>query len=93
MKKIYICYSGEPEFLHAHAIVGICEDWKLDSIAWHLCSNESFVKHDMWITSDWKHDIYDKEYPDWWQLEWFWKIEDEIDVQNLKDQILADNEE
>lgn len=91
-KKIYICYSWSPEFYDAHAVIWIAEDWKLDTVAWHLCSSETRVKHDMWITSDWKHDIYNKEYPDWWELIWFWYIDTEEDVERLKQIIISDNE-
>ena len=39
-------------------------------IASHLSSNETWSKHDMGLTSDWKHDHYAKEYPDGYELEW-----------------------
>jgi len=43
----------------------------------HISSNLYFVHHDMGVfKSDWKHDIYDKKYPDGWELEW-------IDYENL----------
>ncbi len=36
----------------------------------HLSSNSSFSKHDMGLTSDWKHEAYDKHYPDGFELVW-----------------------
>lgn len=36
----------------------------------HLSSNEDFSKHDMGLTSNWKHDIYQEHYPDGYELEW-----------------------
>jgi hypothetical protein len=43
----------------------------------HLSSNDSFSKHDMGITSDWKHDIYKEKYPSGYELEWI--DEDKLD--------------
>jgi len=40
------------------------------ALASHFCSSVGFAKHDMGITSDWKHDIYQKHYPDGYELEW-----------------------
>lgn len=37
-------------------------------LAGHCCSNEGFIKHDMGITSDWKHEHYKKHYPDGYEL-------------------------
>lgn len=53
-------------------------------IASHFSSNEAFVRHDMGITSDWKHDRYDKECPDGWELEYLGVMsrEDLIDWAN-----------
>jgi len=36
----------------------------------HLSSNEEWSKHDMGLTSNWKHDIYNKHYPDGYELVW-----------------------
>ena len=36
----------------------------------HLSSNEQFSKHDLGLTSDWKHDKYQEHYPDGFELEW-----------------------
>ncbi len=36
----------------------------------HLSSNKEFSKHDMGLTSDWKHEIYCKYYPNGFELEW-----------------------
>jgi hypothetical protein len=34
----------------------------------HVSSNEFWFRHDMGLTSDWKHEIYDKHYPDGYAL-------------------------
>ena len=36
----------------------------------HLSSSVEFSKHDMGLTSDWKHEAYKKHYPDGFELEW-----------------------
>ena len=39
-------------------------------IAQHLSSSEGFAKHDMGLTSNWKHELYQKHYPEGYELEW-----------------------
>ncbi len=39
-------------------------------LAEHLSSGVAYPKHDMGLTSDWKHDIYRKHAPDGFVLEW-----------------------
>lgn len=41
-----------------------------DVLGEHLSSNESFSRHDMGLTSDWKHDRYKAKYPDGYELVW-----------------------
>ena len=36
----------------------------------HLCSSVAFAKHDMGLTSDWKHEFYREHAPDGYELEW-----------------------
>lgn len=36
----------------------------------HLSSSVDFAKHDMGLTSDWKHEHYQKHAPDGYELEW-----------------------
>lgn len=52
----------------------LAEDGK--GLAMHLSSNVGFAKHDLGLTSDWKHSYYDKHYPDGYDLEWI----DEADL-------------
>lgn len=47
-------------------------------LAMHLSSNASFSKHDMGLTSDWKHEIYEKYYPLGFEL--VWVDEDQLDT-------------
>lgn len=39
-------------------------------LAEHLSSSVSFAKHDMGLTSDWKHEYYTAHAPDGYELEW-----------------------
>ena len=39
-------------------------------LASHLSSTAAFSKHDMGLTSDWKHEGYRAAYPDGFELEW-----------------------
>jgi hypothetical protein len=40
------------------------------AIAGHFCSH-GWARHDMGFDgSNWKHENYDKHYPDGWELEW-----------------------
>jgi hypothetical protein len=39
-------------------------------LAGHFSSNEGWGKHDIGIGSDRKHDLYDKAFPEGWEIEW-----------------------
>lgn len=39
-------------------------------LAGHVSSSEGFAKHDIGLTSDWKHDAYKERYPDGYELVW-----------------------
>ncbi len=54
----------------------LAEDGKC--LASHLSSDEWYSRHDMGLTSDWKHSLYEKHYPDGYLLEWI----DEKDLDN-----------
>lgn len=67
MHKIY-CFNngGSSGWYQA---VAIAEDGTC--VAGHTCSHECYMPHDLGITSDWKHDEYDKHYGAGnWELEW-----------------------
>lgn len=67
MNTIY-CFNngGSAGF---QAAIGIAEDG--NCLAQHLCSHEGFMKHDLGMTSDWKHENYNEHYGKGnWQLEW-----------------------
>lgn len=67
MKKIF-CFNngGSENFLSA---VAIAEDGTC--VAQHCCSHEGYMRHDLGLTSDWKHDNYNAHYGAGnWELEW-----------------------
>lgn len=86
MKKIYVfgVFTGDSSYglikdaepcgdVYGYAIDDLIVDngkVKLSSITNHLSSGETWCKHDMGITSDWKHDIYNEMYPDGYELVW-----------------------
>lgn len=39
-------------------------------LAGHCSSSEGWAKHDMGLTSDWKHEHYRERYPGGFELEW-----------------------
>lgn len=49
-----------------------------ECLASHWSSGVNWSKHDMGLTSDWKHDTYAKKYPDGYNLEWI----DHADLDN-----------
>ena len=70
--KIYCFNNGGPErFLNA---VAIADDGHV--LAQHLCSHECFMRHDLGISSNWKHENYNNHFgEDNWQLEWVSDVE------------------
>ena len=36
----------------------------------HYSSTIDFAKHDLGLTSDWKHEYYQEHYPEGYELEW-----------------------
>lgn len=67
--KIYCFIDGGGPF-------GLCvqsafeKDGKLYGLCGHISSDETWAKHDIGLTSDWKHDTYKKEFPEGYELEW-----------------------
>jgi hypothetical protein len=64
--KIYcFCNGGSPGW---YVVMAMAEDGHV--LASHVCSEEGFFKHDIGITSTWKHDIYEAHCPAGYELEW-----------------------
>lgn len=66
---------------------------KLNCLTGHLSSGEEWFKHDMGITSDWKHDIYEKHYPDGYNLEYLGCFRDIDEVINIIKEKESENED
>lgn len=49
-------------------VIGYSVNDKGEQIASHWSSGVNWSKHDMGVTSDWKHDIYKSLYPDGYEI-------------------------
>jgi len=52
------------------SVIGFALSEDGQGLASHLSSSIDFSKHDMGLTSDWKHDHYQKSYPEGYELIW-----------------------
>ena len=68
MNKIYIIAYKSNAFGPGYSCYALAEDGT--GICGHFSSTIGFAKHDMGITSDWKHEHYKKHYPDGYELIW-----------------------
>ena len=103
MKKIYVfgVFTGHSSYgfirdaepcgdVMGYAVDGLTNDDKMNIIAHHFSSGENWCKHDMGITSDWKHNIYNMEHPNGYELVWLGCFADmeeayEVVVGNFQD--------
>jgi hypothetical protein len=51
-----------------NVVVALAEDGRC--LCSHVSSNEGWAKHDIGITSDRKHEIYNEAFPGGWELVW-----------------------
>jgi hypothetical protein len=67
MSKIFCFVNSQPmpDWLN---VVAISEDG--DCLAGHVSSNASWAKHDIGVTSNWKHEHYKEKYPDGYEVIW-----------------------
>lgn len=67
MHKIFCFNNGGPhQWLTA---IAIADDGHI--LAQHICSDEYFMRHDLGLTSDWKHENYDAHFGVGnWELVW-----------------------
>lgn len=66
--KIYLaCLGGG---LRQGDVIGYALAEDGTALASHLSSTVDFSKHDLGLTSDWKHDTYAKHCPEGFELEW-----------------------
>lgn len=67
LPKIYLFRdgSGMAGFVYG---VALAENGAL--LTGHLSTDEDWLRHDLGLTSDWKHDHYRRHYPDGYELVW-----------------------
>lgn len=71
MTKIYLyCLPGSALGWGDNDVVGCAVGEDGQGLGQHLSSGKSWSQHDMGFTSDRKHSIYSKAYPDGYELEW-----------------------
>ena len=91
MNKIFITWQSGG--MRAGDVIGyaLCEDGT--NLASHLCSDEYYVPHDMGMgDSIWKHETYDKHYPDGYELVWVGEIEKAIkDIPEFAEAVKLNN--
>jgi len=83
MKKIYAFINSKCSF--GVNVLALSEGGEV--LTRHTSSSKGWAKHDIGITSDWKHKIYDEKYPEGWEL--IWVDDPEEKVKNDADFALA----
>lgn len=68
MKKKIYCFVNSGRGSDMQHVIALCEDGHC--LAGHLSSSEGFAKHDIGMTSDWKHDHYKEHCPEGYELIW-----------------------
>lgn len=68
LPKIYLFAGRDNSFGPGYAGFALAEDGT--GICGHFSSSIGFAKHDLGLTSDWKHEYYEKHYPNGYELEW-----------------------
>lgn len=67
-KQKIFCFINSGKGTDWQNVQALCEDGRC--LAGHVSSNEGFARHDIGMTSDWKHDHYKKHCPDGYELVW-----------------------
>ena len=68
--KIYLtCFPADRTW-GAGSVIGYALAEDGHGLGSHLSSSVDFARHDMGLTSDWKHETYQKHCPDGFELEW-----------------------
>ena len=71
-EKIYCFINGKMAL--GYIVVALSESGI--GLGSHCSSSVEFAKHDIgYENSDWKHDTYNKEYPNGWELIWVDNVE------------------
>lgn len=78
MKKIF-CFVNSGKGTDMQHVIALCEDGHC--LAGHLSSHKEWAKHDIGITSDWKHDKYKEHCPEGYKLIWVDSPEENPDIE------------
>ena len=65
--KIF-CWVNSGKGTDWQVVMALAEDGT--HLASHVSSSEGFARHDIGLTSDWKHEAYKAHYPDGYELVW-----------------------
>ncbi len=68
MSAKMFCWVNSGKGSDWQVVMALAEDGTF--LASHVSSSDYFAKHDIGITSDWKHEAYKKHYPDGYELVW-----------------------
>lgn len=68
MKTKILCWVNQGAGTDWQVVMAMTENGHY--LASHVSSHELWAKHDIGLTSNWKHDIYSKHCPDGYELEW-----------------------
>ena len=86
MKNIYVFGISTGGDVIEYAVDDLIKDSgeiKMNVIANHWSTGEHWCRHDMGISSDWKHNIYKEMYPDGYELIWLGCFDNMEDAYNL----------
>lgn len=67
MSKIY-CFVNSGAGTDWQEVIAIAEDGHC--LASHISSSQLWARHDIGVTSDWKHEHYKEHYPSGYELIW-----------------------
>jgi hypothetical protein len=72
MNKIYLaCFHFENQYsCQLDDVMGYALAEDGHGLCSHFSSHEAWSKHDLGLNSDWKHEIYEKKYPEGYELIW-----------------------
>jgi hypothetical protein len=70
MKAIIYCFIDGKRSNNLLVSAFYIKDKKILKIAGHISNNVIYAKHDIGITSNWKHEIYEKLFPNGYELQW-----------------------
>lgn len=68
MKPRIYCWVNSGHGTDMQVVVALAEDGTC--LASHMSSSEGWARHDIGVTSGWKHEHYSEHYPDGFEMVW-----------------------